>query len=251
VVCLNQAEGLKRSLFWFLNENYNAGPVLGRLIRSQGFCSEHTRLLLKPENHGPLTYVAEVLSRYNLSIASDALRRLERRLDLWALVGGNVLKSIGKRFLPSVLCPFCETLSDYESWTIGDLARFGDAAEVQEASTYLCVPHTLRLLGLTGVPPSPTAGIRHRIEAAPCSEPEQALDFLFGRFPRRSIGSRSYLNDQFCEFPELAKAWHRGADCLPCLALEEARHREPSLLDDTLSACAYHAREAASMGWDG
>jgi hypothetical protein len=249
VVCLNQAEGLKRALFWFLNENYNAEPVLGRLIRSQGFCSEHTRLLLRPENHSQLTYVAEVLSQYNLSLSSGALDRLEGRFHLGDLIGGDVLKRIGQRFLPSVPCPFCETLSDYESWTTSDLAHFRDIAEVQEASTYLCIPHSLRLRGLSGVPPSLTAGIRHRIEEARCREPEQALDFLFGRFPRRSIGSRSYPNYRFCETAELAEAWHRGAGCLPCLVPEEARSREASLRGDPSSVCTYHAREAASMGW--
>lgn len=46
IFCSGEREATQRYFRWFNAENYGQPQVLGRLVRSRGFCTQHTRLFL-------------------------------------------------------------------------------------------------------------------------------------------------------------------------------------------------------------
>jgi len=242
VVCLNQADGLRRSFFWFLNENYSAGPVLSRLSRSQGFCRDHARSLLRPENRGPLTYVAEILSQYNHSKARAALDRVGRRFDPGSVLGASLLGRVAASFQPVAPCPFCETLAEYERLTLKDLAQFHEVPEVRRARDYLCVPHSLRLMGSDSAAAEPVAAqVERRIAAVARLDTSRALDFLYGRCPPPAVPIQAEDGESSLPAARPGQALANDA-CPACVAEEEAFRacaREPGRAPPL---CNYHAR---------
>jgi hypothetical protein len=248
VVCLNQADGLRRGKFWFLNENYSAGPVLTRLSRSQGFCRDHTRSLLRPDNRGPLTVVAEVLSQYNHSKARAALNRVSRRFDPGSVLGASLLGRVAESFQPSQPCPFCETLAEYERLTLNDLARFHDVPEVSRARDYLCVPHALALIDLDPAAADAVAAqTERRLAAAAGLDTRSALDLLYGRFPRPA-GPSPNGGGPSAALPATQDLAAPVDACPACLAEEEVAQASAYGASGDAPLCDYHARRVCGRG---
>jgi hypothetical protein len=194
LVCAVQQRSLDSALFWFLAESYSEGPTINKLVESQGFCVNHMRLLLAPENHWQVNFVGEILTGYNGRLAGEALERAEARRGSGPARFLTGRRSVGRVFVPHADCPFCVHLRSWERWTLADIVDFGGDPEVAAASKYTCLPHVLMLIPLTSgrLTQSLAEGV-HRclaaIRAGDHRNPTQAAEFFLGRYPRvtRSI----------------------------------------------------------------
>jgi hypothetical protein len=189
LVCAVQQRGFDRAVFWFLEESYSEGPTISKLVESQGFCVNHMRLLLAPENHWQVNFVGEVLTGYNWRLASEALEWAEARRGsgLARFLTGR--RSIGGVFVPRTDCPFCVQLRSWERWTLTDIVDFGDHPEVAAASKYTCLPHVLMLIprtsGELALSLAEAVGRRLRaIRTGDGCEPKQVAEFFLARYPR-------------------------------------------------------------------
>lgn len=187
LVCAVQERDFGRALFWFLEETYSEGPSITRFVDSQGLCVNHTRLLIRPENHWQMSFVAEILTGYNERLASAALERAgsRQRITLPRLFRpGN----LGRAFVPLTDCPFCFYLRGCERWALADLVDFADDPEVAAASRYTCLPHVLMAIPLAsaGFALSLASEARRRLDAAggESREPLSPARFFLGRYPR-------------------------------------------------------------------
>jgi hypothetical protein len=194
LACAVQQRGFDRALFWFLEESYSEGPMINKLVDSQGLCVNHTQLLLAPENHWQVNFVCDVLTGYNWRLATEALERAKayRRTGVARFVVGR--GSIGRAFVPCTDCPFCIYLRRWERWALTDLVDFAADPEVATASKYTCFPHVLMLIPLTsdGLARPLAEAVQRRlgpIGAGDGCEPTQVAEFFLGRYPRttRSI----------------------------------------------------------------
>ena len=194
LVCAVQQRGFDRALFWFLEESYSEGPMINKLVDSQGLCVNHTRLLLAPENHWQVNFVCEVLTGYNWRVASEALEWAEARRRAGAARFLAARRGIGRAFVPRTDCPFCVDLRVWERWALTDLVDFAGDPELAAASEYTCLPHALKLVPLTSGrhTQSLAEGVHRRLAAIRAGDhrnPTQAAEFFLGRYPRvtRSI----------------------------------------------------------------
>ena len=194
LVCAVQQRGFDRALFWFLEESYSEGPMINKLVDSQGLCVNHTQLLLAPENHWQVNFVCDVLTGYNWRVASGALDRAEacRRAGPARFLAAR--RGIGRAFVPRTDCPFCVDLRVWERWALTDLVDFPGDPELTTASKYTCLPHVLMLIPLTSsqFALSLAEGVHRRLAAIRVGddcEPTQVAEFFLGRYPRttRSI----------------------------------------------------------------
>jgi len=189
LVCAVQQRELARAFFWFLVENYSGGPMIDKLVDSQGLCVNHKRLLLTPENHWQGNFVCEVLTGYNSRVASEALERAEarRRSGSVRFLAGR--GGIGRVFGPRADCPFCVHLRSWERWALTDVVDFAGDPEVTAASEYICLPHLLMLIPFTSseFALSLAEAVRRRlgvIRAGDECDATQAAEFFVARYPR-------------------------------------------------------------------
>jgi len=194
LVCAVEQRSFGRALFWFLAESYSEGPTINKLVESQGFCVNHTQLLLAPENHWQVNFACEVLAGYNWRLADEALKRAQagRRSGPARLLTGR--RGIGRVFVPRADCPFCVHLRSWERWVLTDIVGFGDDPEVAIASKHTCLAHALMLIPLTsdGLARPLAEAVQRRlgpIGAGDGCEPTQVAEFFLARYPRvtRSI----------------------------------------------------------------
>jgi hypothetical protein len=194
LVCAVQQRDFDRALFWFVEESYSEGPMINKLVDSQGLCVNHTRLLLAPENHWQVNFVCEVLTGYNWRVASEALERAEARRRAGPARFLAAPRGIGRAFVPRTDCPFCIRLRGSESWALMDLVDFAGDPELAAASEYTCLAHVLMLVPLTSgrLALSLAKGVHRRLAAIRAGDhrnPTQAAEFFLARHPRvtRSI----------------------------------------------------------------
>jgi hypothetical protein len=194
LVCAVQQRDFDRALFWFLEESYSEGPMINKLVDSQGLCVNHTRLLLVPENHWQVNFVCDILTGYNSRLATEAIEWTEARRRAGPARFLAARRGIGRAFVPRTDCPFCIRLRGSETWALTDVVDFAGDPEVAAASKYTCLPHVLMLIPLTSRwrALSLAEAVHRRLEAIRVGvdcEPTQAAEFFLGRYPRttRSI----------------------------------------------------------------
>jgi hypothetical protein len=265
LVCAVQQRAFDRGLFWFLEESYSEGPMINKLVDSQGLCVNHTQLLLVPENHWQVNFVCDVLTGYNSRLATEALERAKarRRTGPARFLAGR--HGIGRVFVPRADCPFCVHLRSWEGWVLTDLVDFAADPEVAAASKYTCLPHVLMLIPLTsgGLALSLAEAVHRRLVAMRAGddrEPTQVAEFFLGRYPRttRSIFLPGMATELLTDARPLANGvsikpwpneviadrldWDRldWAECVLCQAVRAA---DASGVDgETQGFCRPHAR---------
>jgi hypothetical protein len=266
LVCAVQQRDFDRGLFWFREESYSEGPMINKLVESQGFCVNHTRLLLAPENHWQVNFVCEILTGYNWRLASKALERAEaqRRAGPARFLAGR--RGIGRVFGPRTDCPFCVDLRVWERWALTDLVDFAGDPEVAAASKYTCLPHVLMLIPLTsrGLALSLAEAVRRRLAAVRAGDhrnPMQVAEFFLARYPRvtRSIFLPAMATELLTDarppanvvsmkpWPDEVMAdrpdWERldWTECLLCQAVQ-ASDASTRVDGEAQSFCRPHAR---------
>ena len=265
LICAVQQRSLDSALFWFLAESYSEGPMINKLVDSQGLCVNHTRLLLVPENHWQVNFICDVLAGYNWRLASEALERAKahrRTGPARFLVGSH---GVGRAFIPRADCPFCIYLRRWERWTLTDLVDFAGDPEVAAASKYTCLPHVLMLIPLTsrGLALSLAEAVQRRLVAMSAGddrEPTQVVEFFLARYPRatRSAFLPAMATELLTDARPLANAvsmklwpheviadrpdWN-GLDWAECVLCQAVRAAEASGVDgEAQSFCRPHAR---------
>jgi len=265
VVCAVQQRSLESALFWFLAESYSEGPMINRLVDSQGLCANHTQLLLVPENHWQVNFICSVLAGYNWRLASEALERAgahRRTGPARFLVGSH---GVGRAFIPRADCPFCIYLRRWERWALRDLVDFAGDPEVAAASRYTCLPHVLMLVPLTsrGLALSLAEAVHRRlgaIRAGDDREPTQVAEFFLARYPRatrsaflpamaaelltdarplaNAVSMKPWPNEVIADRPD----WDRldWAECVLCQAVRAAE--ASGVEGEAQSFCRPHAR---------
>ena len=266
LVCAVQQRAFDRGLFWFLEESYSGGPMINKLVDSQGLCVNHTRLLLAPENHWQVNFVCEILTGYNWRLASEALERAEARRQAGRARFLAGRRGIGRVFGPRTDCPFCVDLRVWERWALTDLVDFPGDPEVAAASKYTCLPHVLMLIPLTsrGLALSLAEAVRRRLVAMRAGddrEPTQVAEFFLGRYPRATrsaflpamatelltdarpvangVSMKPWPNEVIADRPD----WDRmdWAECVLCQAVQ-ASDASTRVGGEAQTFCRPHAR---------
>jgi len=155
-ICRISDEYLKKALFWFFNESYGEGAVVGEYVDYWGFCKDHTMLVSEV---GP-TYQKSVIYAWTINNKLPKLKTFLKTLKT-SLAAGRPLKPIYVRKLRKLAeevnrrgeCVFCETLN----WTgrhftqmLVDVLSDSDVKEQFRKSSGLCMQHFFEALDYLG-----------------------------------------------------------------------------------------------------
>jgi hypothetical protein len=188
-ICAVQNRDFDRHLFWFLQENYNAGPVINSLLSSQGLCIHHMQALRERHAQWQVTFFGELLMDYNRRLAEKALKRV-RSAQQRSLAGIlRPARRLGDIFVPQKDCPFCSLLRESEQFALAALTDSPDDGGLETVWQNVCLSHALILAPLisTDVALSIGDSLRRRLDALPTRHNLAASDiaaFFLGSYPR-------------------------------------------------------------------
>lgn len=143
-VCRSILERLRQFLFWYREEVYNSGEWTARMVRTWGFCQQHSWELVAADCRHELTFMAQYLSRQAQEQIGDlagALRH-ERHAVVLRFIGDRA-EGAASALTPSEICSLCALLADDEN-DLQDLLRVlrdPAAAADYAAGDGLCLPH--------------------------------------------------------------------------------------------------------------
>ena len=129
-MCRVQEGYLRRSLKWFLIENYNSPATLRRLQASHGFCWDHFAVIVartEPRETWQMSFVTEVLIDHQRILVRRALaslqsswKRANSRTDVW------------RQFAARRGCPLCEDSRVWREWATSGLVDVWEHAELSD-----------------------------------------------------------------------------------------------------------------------
>ena len=183
-VCAVQKRDFDRHLFWFLEENYNSGPTINKLLASQGLCVHHMQVLRDRRVRWQISFFGELLMDYNRHLAEKAMKRARsaRNAGLTGIL--RPAPHLGDVFAPKMECPFCSLLRESERFVLTALANGGNEPEFESIWRNVCLPHGLMLAPLlpAEVASSVANSLRRRLNGV-AALPDAAAFFL-GALPR-------------------------------------------------------------------